>query len=267
MKKNWKTSFSKCIYNFKDGLKIHDNYLYRWLTFSSPYIQTLLCKFKLHKPELQYMQPLSIAARYEKGNTCLLGLGGGGLVHYLNSLNIELTAVESNKLVIDLAQKYFFLDKLGHVGNLYPDSRPLYTSSIMECEKRINNLKIINIDASKFVENRQNKYSHLLIDIHGAYNFPSQCLNLDFFANCAKILKENGVLAINICNNHELNTIYNYLSVIFANKILSIPIKGFTNTILLASHSYSLNNILKIYGNHPEIKKLVWDEKFGYVAN
>ncbi len=242
MKKNWKTSFSKCIYNFKDELKIYDNYLYRWLTFSSPYIQTLLCKFKLHKPELQYMEPLSIAARHAKANTCLLGLGGGGLVHYLNNLNIELTVIESNKLVIDAAQKYFLLDKL-------------------------RNLIIINMDANKFVKNPPNKYSHLLIDIHGAYNFPSQCLNFDFFKNCTNMLKENGVLAINICNNHELKIIYNYLSLIFAEKILTIPIQGFTNTILLASQNYSFNNILKIYGNHPEIKKLEWDENFGYIAN
>lgn len=242
MKKNWKTSFGKCIYNFNDELKIYDNYLYRWLTFSSPYIQTLLCKFKLHKPELQYMQPLTIAARHKIGSTCLLGLGGGGLVHYLNNLHIDLTVVESNKLVISIAQKYFLLGKL-------------------------DNLKIFNIDASKFVENQQNTYTHLLVDIHGAYSFPSQCLNLEFFANCKRMLKENGVLALNICNSHELNIIYNFLSLIFANKVLTIPIKGFTNSILLASESYSLNNILKIYANHSEIKKLEWDNKFGYIAH
>lgn len=241
MKENWKTSFSKCIYNLNDEVKVYDNYLYRWLTFSSPYIQTLLSKFKPHKPELQYMKPLSIAARHAKGNTCLLGLGGGGLVHYLNNLNIELNVIESNKLVIDIAHKYFLLDKL-------------------------DNLQILNMDASKFVENHHNKYSHLLIDIHGAYNFPSQCLNLEFFNNCKNILKDNGVLAINVCNEQELNIIYNFLSKIFANKIISIPINGFTNTILLASQNYSLNNILKIYANHPEIKRLEWDEKFGNIA-
>ncbi len=240
MKKNWKTSLGKCIYNFNDELKIYDNYLYRWLTFSSPYIQTLICKFKLHSPELQYIKPLTIAARYKKNNTCLLGLGGGGLAHYLNKLDIELTIIEKNQIVIDTAHKYFEL-------------------------KQLNNLQIINTDAYKFTKDCQNQYSHLLIDIYDAYNFPHQCLNLDFFVNCKSILKQNGVLAINVCNNQELQLIYNYLSLIFPAKIIRIPIDGFTNNILLASENYSINNIIKIYAKHSEIKRLEWDKEFGYI--
>ncbi len=241
MKKNWKTSFGKCIYRSNDELKIFDNYIYRWLTFSSPYIQTLICKLKLHKPELQYIKPLTLAARNEKGKTCLLGLGGGGLIHYLNNLNIELTIIENNELVISVAQKYFMLDK-------------------------IPNLNIKNIDANKFVKNQKEKYLNLLIDIHDAYTFPKQCLNLDFFISCKKILQENGVLAINICNKSDLQIIYNFLSSLFNNKVIRIPINGYTNTILLASDKYSINNIIDTFANHHEVKKLEWDSKFGYIV-
>lgn len=240
MKKNWKTSFSKCLYNFNNELKIYDNYFYRWLTFGSPYIQTLISKSKPHKPELQYIKPLTIAARYANNDTCLFGLGGGGVAHYLCNLNIKLEIIENNPLVIDTAKQYFMLDT-------------------------IKNIQIINNDANEFAKKTQNQYANLLIDIYGSYNFPTQCLNLNFFENCKKMLANNGVLAINICNHHELKIIYNFLKQIFVNKIICIPINGYTNTILLASENYSFNTVLKIYADHPEINTIEWDKEFGYI--
>lgn len=241
MQKNWKTAFSKCIFDYNNEIKIYDNYVYRWLTFASPYIQTLISQFKPHRPELQYMRPLTIAARRQKNKTCLFGLGGGGLVHYLNNLEIDLTVIENNNLVIDLAHKYFFLNTL-------------------------QNFHVEKINALEFVKVTAEKYAHLLIDIHDAYNFPEECLNFEFFASCKKILNPNGVLAINICNMQDLCTVHKFLKAIYQNKIILIPIKGYANTILIASEDYSLNNILKIYSHNPEINALTWDEKFGYIA-
>lgn len=258
IKKKWKTYFGKCIYSFNDELKIYDNYLYRWLTFNSPYIQTLICKFKLHKPELQYMQPLTLAVRYSRGPTCLLGLGGGALAHYLNYSNIQLTIIENNAQVISIAKQYFMLNQLSNVQLIHMDAIDFLQYSIRP-------LRSLAVESNCEKTSTQEKYSHLLIDIHDAYNFPQNCLNIDFFEKCKNILKKNGVLAINICNNHEFKIIYKYLLSIFNNKVLSIQIPFFTNTILLASEKYTFNEIINSFANNPEIEKIEWDSEFGYV--
>ena len=159
MKKNWKTLFGKCIYQNIDGVKVYDNLFYRWLTFTSPFTQTLVNKFRPHTPELQYIQPLTIASRMRLGETCILGLGGGGLVHYLQKFKIKLDVIEINKNIISIADKYFWI-------------RPSTQTNIL------------NTCAKTFIQTTKKQYQHLIIDIHDAHTFPSACMNFKFFKNC-----------------------------------------------------------------------------------
>lgn len=242
MKKNLKTLFGKCIYQNSNGEKVYENLLYRWLTFSSPFIQTLISKTKPHIPKLQYIPPFTFAARNNCGKTCLLGLGGGAIVHFLKELNINTTAIEINQTVIEVANEYFFLKK-------HPD------------------VNIVKDDGANFIKKTQDKYQNLLIDIHDSYNFPKQCLNISFFKSCVKALDEDGVLAINITNNLDREIIYSLLYQIFTTKIISIPINGYANVILLASNKFTTEYMLSNITLNPEVKKVIWDNKFGYVLD
>ena len=242
MKKNWKTLFGKCIYQNTNNLKVYDNYFYRWLTFNSPFIQTLVNKFRPHKPELQYIQPITLASRIQTGNTCILGLGGGGLIHYLQTFDIKLDVVEIDKHIIYIAKKYFKL-------------------------KPSADTNIINACAAEFILNSQQQYQHLIIDIHDSHTFPSTCMNFEFFLQCSQRLNQDGVLAINLSNNKDRELAYKHLYRLYPNKIISIPISGYANTILLASSLYTTDYILNDLTNNTEIKRIQWDREFGYVLD
>lgn len=243
MKKNWKTIFGKCIYQHpNNNIKVFDNYFYRWLTFSNPFIQTLISKAKPHESQLQYIQPLTLATRDNFGNTCILGLGGGGLIHFLQNTNINITAVEVNKVIIEIANKYFFLK-----NNAYT--------------------QIVHDDGYNFVQSTPEKYQNLLIDIHDCLSFPQNCLNLKFFNNCVNILKYDGVLGINVTNHIDREIIFSHLYKLFTTKIISIPIKGYANVILLASNKFSTKYMLNHIRQSKEVNKIIWDNKFGYILD
>ena len=292
MKKNWKTIFGKCIYQHPNNdIKVFDNYFYRWLTFSNPFIQTLISKTKPHESQLQYIHPLTLATRDNLGDTCILGLGGGGLVHFLQNANINITAVEVNKEVIEIANKYFFLKNNGPLSKpscrgklrgdsehrtevstqVHEDSSTESTQQVASAAgvgKRSNaHTKIVHKDGYDFVKATPDKYQNLLIDIHDCSSFPKNCLNPEFFNNCVNTLKDDGVLGINITNNTDREIIFSHLYKLFTTKIIHIPIQGYANVILLASNKFNTTYVLNNIQQNQEVKQIVWDNEFGYILD
>lgn len=239
----WKTIAGRCIYHLPSGLKVHQNALYRWLTLGSNAIQTLISRRHPETPRLSYIHHLTLAARDNPGNCCLLGLGGAGVAHalspYLNKL--QLIAVESSHEVIETAKKYFMTNCL-------------------------ENLSIIHQDANLFVQRDTTCYQHLLIDIFDAYSFPAHCNNLCFFNNCRNRLLPDGILAVNLANLQEQGPIFSIIRELFGNRTIALPVKGTANMIILACNNDSVLPLLHLIKNSRDLKKLVWDERWGYIA-
>lgn len=241
MKKFWKTINGTCIYSSKNGMQVHENLIYRWLTFNSGFIQTLINKRHPHFPSLQYIKPITFALRNNPGNSCLFGLGGGGIAHYINKFQLKLTIIEKNAQIIQIAKEHFQINKL----------------------KDIN---IIQERAELFAQDTQNKYNNLLIDIHGSDSFPEECKNTNFFHNCHNLLQKDGFLCINIANNNDIFPILNFIKEQFHNKTICITIKNSVNMLILAQKSEQPTYFINQFTHNKEIKNIYWDKDFGCLA-
>ncbi|MDF1757944.1 MAG: hypothetical protein P1U74_06565 [Legionellaceae bacterium] len=241
MKKFWKTLLGNKIYQSQNGACVYQNLTYRWLTLGSNTIQTLINRRKPSKPELLYLQALTFTLRQMSTNTCLLGLGGGGLAHFINWNDIKLTAVESNNEIIEIAKKYFMLGE-------------------------VKNIEVIEQDAYLFVQQCTNKYKHLIIDIHDESGFPPACKNIDFFISCKKMLLPDSILAINLANQQDYLPIIEILNNLFNKRIVCIPVKKTANMVVIASNSGTVNYLINLFNQSKEVRKLIWDAKFGYIA-
>ncbi|MGQ3889049.1 spermidine synthase [Legionella sp. CNM-1927-20] len=238
----WQTLAGRCIYR-SDHIRVYDNYFFRWLKFNSNAFQSLINKLTPSRPALNYVKALTFAARQRPGNCCMLGLGGAGVAHALAPLlqSYTLTAVEMNSEVIDVARRYFMLE-------------------------RLTNLTVIQEEASAFMAHCQQTFRHLLIDIADANDFPASCKNKDFFLNCQRILSSQGILAINIANAYEHQFIFTMLKHQFASSIITLPVKRCVNIIFMATHKDNFNSLLGYFNQSNEVKQLVWDQKWGYIA-
>ena len=139
----WKTLAGHCIYQTSTGTKVVQNPLFRWLEFNnSNALQTVLNRYRPEKPGLHYIKPLILAAELQPGSTCMLGLGGAGAAHALSPFlrSSQLTVIESNAEVIDLAARFF---KVGNIANL----------------------TIIHQDANLYLQECRSQFQHLLVDL------------------------------------------------------------------------------------------------------
>jgi spermidine synthase len=135
------------------------------------YTQTMFSSFLINK---------------EHKDTLLIGLGGGGMVHFLNYYfpYVNLDAVEIDPAIVEVAKKYFYL-------------------------KPISSTKIITDDAVNFISLPGKNYDVIYMD---AFLKPSSETDSTGVANKFKAptflqrlkarLKKNGIVVFNI-NNHE----------------------------------------------------------------
>lgn len=238
----WQTLAARCIYQ-KNHIQIYQNFMYRWLTCGSPALQTMLNRHHPQKPVLKYIEVMIRFAGLIPGATCLLGLGGGGAAHALAPYlgTFKLTAVEYDLEIITVACDYFMT-------------------------KSINNLEIIHQDAYQFVQNTPLQYQHVMVDLFNADAFPEHCNTSKFFEHCRRILLPEGILAVNIANGHEQWRIFETIRQIFQKSTLVIPIQNCMNMIVLGYNGTSINNLSNRLKHDKHLKKLVWDIKWGLIA-
>ena len=239
----WKTLAGRCIHRTSDHITIYQNTFYRWLTFQSDAIQTLIHRKYPSKIALAYAHELTLLTKITPGNCCLLGLGGGGVAHALAPYikgNI-LLAVEKNATVIDIAKHYFMTDS-------------------------INQLTVLNQAAEVFVEEHNATYSYLLVDLFNAHTFPNECLTEGFFLNCQRLLTAEGILALNIANPEEQLLLWQHIKRLFGNNTILLPVKGCANVVIWACHPDTFSSLLSWLKNSAYLKALSWDAHWGYVA-
>lgn len=239
----WKTFAGQKIYQSTSGIRVFQNVLFRWLQFESKAIQTLINRYSPQQPGLSYIKTLILPVQLQPSSCCMLGLGGGGAAHALSPFikPDKLLVVEYNKEVIDIASRFFLIDKL-------------------------DNLIIKQQDASLFVQEYQYQFHHLLVDLFDANVFPSHCNNEAFFANCKRLLKSEGILAVNLANRHEQWPIFQLIQQQFPYATLALPIVDSPNMIVLAQNSYSITPFLDLLKKNKTLKRLSWNEKWGHVG-
>lgn len=238
----WKTKFGKCIYESPSGYKVYQNLLYRWLTLGSPALQTVIHRYRPHKPILRYIPALTLMARHYPDKACLLGLGGAGvplmLCHQENPSS--LVAVDISEEVIDIAKRFFITDPL-------------------------KNFTIIHENAANYVKNTQETYPHLMVDLYNANHFPPECNDENFFSSCKKIVQEDGFFVINLANHKEQWSIFQLVKQQFQHTLV-IPIRKTANMVIIASNCQSKESFLNKIQRTKEIKRVVLVENWGYVG-
>jgi spermidine synthase len=238
----WKTVGGRCIYQ-GNNIQIKQNWVYRWLTFDSNALQTLINRHHPQIPALHYIFSMTRLACLLPGPSCLLGLGGGSAAHALAPYleKFQLDVVENNLEIITLAADYFMT---GH----------------------IKNMKVIHQDAYEFIQNTSRQYQHLLVDIFNANSFPEHCNSSDFFKQCHRILAPGGLLAVNLANASEQWRMFDYIRQHFPQCTATIPVKKCQNIIVLAYKGKSINKLLYLLRHHYRTKRLYWDAQWGYIV-
>ena len=229
-------------YHSDTGLRVLDNGLFRWLMFRTNVLQTVLFKPAPHKYGLYYIKSLTLAARHQPGDVCLLGLGGGGVVHTLAPClqNYIFNAVEINAEVIDIARQFFKINS-------------------------IDNFQVIQADALSYLLECRRKFKHIVVDLYDDSSFPANCFHEDFFKLCRQNLDEGGVLSINLANRQDVGQIMSWVCRLFNNEVITIIVKSCNNIVLLASLG-SIHPWLLALQTTRGLSRLSWQANVGYVA-
>lgn len=239
----WKTMGGRRIYEAPNKAKVYQNLLYRWLTFDSLAIQTLINRRHPNRVELSYIHQLTLAVRAHPTDCCLLGLGGAAVAHFLSPYlgSSQLVAVENDANIIEIATTYFMTN-------------------------RLKNMSIIHQDAKLFLQESQTHYQHLLVDLFDNDSFPMDCNTHHFFEQCKRLLLPDGVLALNLANLDEQWSLFNHIRENFNQQTISLPVKGTANMVILACNSRSITPLLNIVTGERSLKKLTWDSKWGCIG-
>ena len=141
-----------------------------------------ILKFGLEKIELKNINSI-----------LLLGLGGGSVIETLRrdfNYNKDITAIEIDPIIIDLAKKEFGIE---------PNDE----------------LEIICEDALKYVKNSTEKFDLIIIDLFIDINVPSQFLNISFWEDVLNAKSTNGCIIFNASleksKSKALNNVINFL--------------------------------------------------------
>lgn len=112
---------------------------------------------------------------YENDRVLMLGLGAGSfleLIEKKHGFRGEMTAVETDSVVIEIGKKHFGLDK-----------RP--------------NLEIIHADALQFIYDHYTKYDLVLVDILIDHLVPLECYMLPFWSQLSRLVVPGGRVIFN----------------------------------------------------------------------
>lgn len=173
------------------------------------------------KLELDYVRAMTSWLLFKPDlvdDVLMIGLGGGSLTSHLlrNFCKCRLRVIEYRKAVVKIARSHF---------NLPSDPR----------------LKIIIDDGGHYVcqrtESLKEHYSLLFIDAFDHDSMASSVCNEAFFAAAKQLLKNDGILVINLWggfNNPLFVMCRGWLEHVFNSKILFLPVRNRSNIIGLA---------------------------------
>jgi spermidine synthase len=216
---------------------VTDNGVRRLLSFGPGDEQSACLKSEPALLLFEYTQAMLLGLIFAAPRKVLcLGLGAGSLVTALHhhSKGVKITAVELRPLVIEIAQRYFYL----------PTSK---------------NIQLHCADAGDFIQTDSERYDLIFCDLYtnqGASNLQSEAL---FLQACSERLKPQGVLVINSWRKEKLppQEQLDLLSATFLSRGLCATGEG--NWVLFGSKAP--------WQNQPQVLKAAtqkWSQQLGY---
>ncbi|PHS71006.1 MAG: hypothetical protein COB23_01755 [Methylophaga sp.] len=149
----------------------------RWLDFNDGLIQSGILLDKPDTLPLVLNRAMLAGVMFvEQPKTVLLaGTGGGSTARYFSHHFPEVVgrAVEQSEAIVTIAKSYFDFPTKG-------------------------NWKIITADIVNYVQQCQQKYDLIVIDIAEGQKTPEWLINTDFLAQCRSILTKYGHISINL---------------------------------------------------------------------
>lgn len=237
---NWYNKLNKgrCIYRSPQNIEVYQNSKFIWIQFNALFIQSMIVKKKPHHPILPYLNHFLLFTKLTPGPICLLGLGGGCVVHILRPLldQHSLTAVEIHEDMIHIAKQFFKL----------PEHQ---------------NLNIICNSAENFMSQNQKKYKHLLIDLGNATGFPKECRTTLFIEHCYAALEEGGILMMNLTHYSDISFFKPIIQSIFRQNPLIIEADG--NWILSVNKNSTKKILINMLKNSGFLKSFYWHSGLG----
>ncbi|MCX7115330.1 MAG: hypothetical protein NTW08_05435 [Gammaproteobacteria bacterium] len=229
--------FGRNIYTSPSGYRVYQNIAYRWLSFGGNIIQTRINRHHPERGGLCYINAVTQFILATPGECCLLGLGGAGIAHALFPAlgQSTLTAVEASSEVIDIATRYFYVE-------------------------RLQTLTIIGQRAETFVQSPPSQYRSLLVDLHDGIDFPKDCLAPSFWQHCRNLLCPDGMMVVNILNAKKSLPLFKTIQSIFKGCTLVIPIANSNNTLIIAYPTVMARP------HEHLLSRKVWNEHWGWVG-
>ena len=105
-----------------------------------------------------------------KGKALILGLGGGVVANTFYEKGYDVTAVEFDERIIEMAKRFFYLN---------------------------DSVKTVCDDARYFINNSKEKYNLILFDVFKAEEQPSHVITKESLVKLKNMLDTNGVVLIN----------------------------------------------------------------------
>jgi len=126
------------------------------------------------------LRQISFESIKKMQNILILGVAGGSVIKTLIDeigYDRKIKGVEIDPNIIEIANKYFGLDK-------------------------IQNLEIVIADAQKFVKTESEKYDLIIIDIFQDREMPAFLFEKTFSEDLILLLKQNGIILFNTMKTH-----------------------------------------------------------------
>jgi spermidine synthase len=168
-----------------------------------------------HLPGLEYARnTLAAMAFCSSARSCLvLGLGGGSIPRMLVAAcpTMEVTVVEIDPAIVDLAARHFHVDALPRCV-------------------------VLREDAADYVKRRESRFGIVIVDTYFDDRFPGQCMTREFIENAGACLHDGGVLVINWLTGYPELTrkMVRYLKSLFV-QVWQLPGRTSRNTVYFAT--------------------------------
>lgn len=162
---------------------------------------------------LQYLMGILLFLSTPK-NICLLGTGGGALIHFLRHYypGSQMTAIEIDGELLDIMHNKMALP--------------------------VADVKLTYIidDAAHYIENCQDQFDLIIVDLFLGNRSPDWLLQPDSIQRLYAMLSDNGGLSYNLVidSENDFNEFYTSLQRIFHQQTICLPIEELDNTIALA---------------------------------
>lgn len=189
----------------------------RYLHFGTKWVQGAMRIARPNDLILDYTEQmmawLLFVSPQQDDHVGILGLGAGSLLKYtLKQTPVQVETVEWNEQVTAICRAYFRLPESGR--------------SV-----------ITHADAAAWVNDIRNtrRFSVLMVDLYDAQAQGPVCDSIDFYEGCRRVLRDTGVMVVNLFGNHESfpHNIDNIRHA-FGDRVLQLPQTTAGNRIVLA---------------------------------